>query len=116
MSLTELTKSRDVLARALSSAGVNQLGRETGQAQRLRTVTPHRLFLAIVSALGGSRVESLADLLRTLNHQNGVHVAYKAFYNRLARTGFEAFMRRMCTRLIAQLRTDTLTPEGETAR
>ena len=95
LSLTELTNSRDVLARALSSAGVNQLGRETGQAQRLRTVTPHRLFLAIVSALG---------------------VAHKAFDNRLARTGFEAFMRRMCTRLIAQLRTDTLTPEGETAR
>ena len=35
LSLTELTKSRDVLARVLSIAGVNQLGRETGQAKRL---------------------------------------------------------------------------------
>ena len=115
MSLTELTKSRDVLARALSIADVNQLGRETGQAKRLRTVTPHRLFLAVVSALGSARVESLADLLRTFNHQNGVQVAYKAFYNRLARMGFEAFMRGMCTRLIERLRVETLTPDGETA-
>ncbi len=115
MSLTELTKSRDVLARVLSIAGVNQLGRETGQAKRLRTVTPHRLFLAIVSALAGERVESLADLLRTFNHQNGVRVAYKPFYNRLARTGFEVFMREMCTRLIEHLRVQTLTPDGETA-
>lgn len=81
----------------------------------MRTVTPHRLFLAVVSALGGAQVESPADLLRTLNHQNGVRVAYKAFYSRLARTGFEAFMRGMCTRLIAQLRVQTLAPDGETA-
>jgi hypothetical protein len=40
LSLTELTKSRDILARALSIAHVNQRGREKGQAKRLRTVTP----------------------------------------------------------------------------
>ena len=81
-------------------------------AERLRTVTPHRLFLAVVSALGGAHVESLADLLRTFNHQNGVQVACKAFYNRLARRGFEAFMREMCTRLIEPLRVQTLTLLG----
>jgi hypothetical protein len=37
--------------------------------------------------LGGAHVESLADLLRTFNHQNGVRVAYKPFYNRLAVPG-----------------------------
>jgi hypothetical protein len=57
--LTEHTKSRDVLARARSIADVNQLGRETGQAKRLRTVTPRRLFLAVVSAQGGAQLESL---------------------------------------------------------
>ena len=81
LSSTELIKLSHTLARALSVDAVNQLGRNTGQAQRLRTVTPHRLFLAIVSTLGGGRVESLADLLRAFNHQNGVAVAYKAFYN-----------------------------------
>jgi hypothetical protein len=103
------------LGRALAAADVNRLGRETGQAQRLRTVTPHRLFLAMVSTLGGGRVESLADLLRAFNHQNGVEVAYKAFYNRLARIGFATFMRGMLARLIGQLRLQTLTPDGQKA-
>jgi hypothetical protein len=115
LSTTELIKVRDTLARALSGDDVNQLGRETGQARRLRTVTPHRLFLAVVSALASVHVESIADLLRTFNHQNGVTVAYKAFYNRLARAGFAAFMREMFARLVDQLSVQTLTPAGQQA-
>jgi len=104
MSPSELTKVRDTLARALSVDAVNQLGRDTGQAVRLRTVTPHRLCLAVVSALAGGHVESLADLLRAFNYHTGVPVAYKAFYNRLARVGFALFMCGMCARLIERLR------------
>lgn len=115
LSPTELIKLSQTLARALSVDDVNQLGRDTGQATRLRTVTPHRLFLALVSTCGSGRVESLADLLRAFNHQNGVTVAYKAFYNRLARIGFATFMRRMLARLIEQLRIQTLAPDGHRA-
>jgi hypothetical protein len=61
----------------------NQVGRDTGQSERLRTVTPHRLFLAIVASLTGAKVESIADLVREFNHHNDATVAYKAFYNRL---------------------------------
>jgi len=84
LSTTDLLNVRSILARALSVEDVNDLGRSTGQAERLRTATPHRLFLAIVSTLAGAKVESLADLLRAFAYQNGVHVARKAFYNRLA--------------------------------
>ena len=49
---------------------------------RVRRVTPHRLFLAVVAALASARVESLADLLRAFNHEHGDAVAYKAFYSR----------------------------------
>ena len=115
LSTTELIKVRDALARALSGDDVNQLGRDTGQAKRLRTVTPHRLFLAVVSALASAHVESLADLLRAFNYQNGVTVAYKAFYNRLARVGFATFMRKMFARLVERLSEQTLTPEGHVA-
>ena len=97
---TNLIKVRNVLARALSLDDVNQLGRVTGQSKRLRTVTPHRLFLCVTSALAGVQVESLADLLREFNHQNDVTVAYKAFYNRLAQPGFAKFMRGMFGRLV----------------
>jgi hypothetical protein len=115
LSTTELIKVRDALARALSGEDVNQLGRDTGQAKRLRTVTPHRLFLAVVSALASAHVESLADLLRAFNYQNGVTVAYKAFYNRLARVGFATFMREMFARLVERLSEQTLTPAGQVA-
>jgi hypothetical protein len=115
LSTTELIKVRDALARALSGDDVNQLGRDTGQAKRLRTVTPHRLFLAVVSALASAHVESLADLLRAFNYQNGVMVAYKAFYNRLARVGFATFMREMFARLVERLSEQILTPEGHVA-
>jgi hypothetical protein len=106
---------RTALARALSVEDVNQLGRETGQSQRLRTVTPHRLFLSTIAALADGKVESLADLLREFNRQNDVTVAYKAFYNRLARPGFARFMRQMFSRLVERLAVQTLAPEGRTA-
>jgi hypothetical protein len=113
LSIPELVKVRSTLARALSVEDVNDLGRTTGQAERLRTVTPHQLFLAMVSTLAGAKVESLADLLRAFNYQNGVQVAYKAFCNRLARGGFVEFMRGMCVRLVEQLRVQTLAPAGQ---
>jgi hypothetical protein len=78
-------------------------------------ITPHRLFLSIVAGLASGNVESLADLLREFNHQNGAAVAYKAFYNRLARAGFAQFMRQMLARLVERLSLRTLTPEGQTA-
>jgi len=106
---------RTALARALSTDDVNQLGRETRQSERLRTITPHRLFLSTMAALAEKKVDSLADLLREFNRQNGVTVAYKAFYNRLARPGFAEFMRRMLTRLVEQLRIRILAPEGHAA-
>jgi hypothetical protein len=106
---------RTALARALSVEEVNQLGRDTGQSERLRTVTPHRLFLSTITALAAGKVESLADLLREFNYQNEVTVAYKAFYNRLARPGFASFMRQMFVRLVERLSVQTLKPEGNAA-
>jgi len=106
---------RGALARALSIDEVNELGRETGQSERLRTITPHRLFLALVAALGSAKVESLADLQREFNHQNGVCVAYKAFYNRLGHAGFAVFMREMFGRLLKRLAIRTLETDGEAA-
>jgi hypothetical protein len=58
MACPELIKIRRTLARVLSVEDVNDLGRTTGQTERLRTVTPHRLFLAMVSTLADAKVES----------------------------------------------------------
>jgi hypothetical protein len=115
LSTSELARFTHVLARSLSTEEVNQIGRDTGQSERLRTVTPHRLFLSIIAGLAGAKIESIADLLREFNHHNDATVAYKAFYNRLARPGFVMFMRQMFTRLVEHLRIETLTPKGQTA-
>ena len=72
LSTPELPTDGHARARALSVRNVNQLGRDTGQAERLRPVAPHRWFLAIVSALADAHVESLATLLRAFHDQNGV--------------------------------------------
>jgi hypothetical protein len=115
LSTAQLTRMRGTLARALSTDDVNELGLQTGQSERLRTITPHRLFLSTVAGLAGGQIESLADLLREFNHQNDVTVAYKAFYNRLAHAGFAKFMHQMFGRLIERLCIQTLAPEGKTA-
>lgn len=111
MPKSELSTVKSALASALSAGEVNQLGLQTGQSKRLRKVTPFRLFLAVIAALGGAKVESLADLLREFNHQNKTMVAYKAFYNRLARPGFPEFMREMLCRLLGALTLRILEPE-----
>jgi hypothetical protein len=115
LSTTELTRVASALARALSIDDVNQIGLDSGQSERLRTVTPHRLFLTTIASLASAKTESIADLLREFNHQNDATVAYKAFYNRLARPGFAAFMRQMFARLVERLRIQTLAPEGHAA-
>lgn len=115
MPAATLIKIRTALARALCVEAVNQVGRLTGQSKRLRIVTPHRLFLSTVAGLASAKVESLADLLRGFNRQNGVTVAYKAFYNRLARAGFAKFMHAMFVRLVEQLSIQTLKPDGHAA-
>jgi hypothetical protein len=47
----------------------------TGQRERLRTVTPHRLLLAAVTALAGRNVETLTDLRCELSYHNDTTVA-----------------------------------------
>lgn len=107
----ELTEIEAALKSTMSAEQVNDLGRETGQSERLRVVTPHRLFLCVVGALASAKVESLADLQREFNHQTRTRTRYKAFYNRLARPSFPEFMRQMLGRLLTGLALKTLEPE-----
>ena len=112
MSREELSEMAAVLKAALSVDDINDLGRLTGQSQRLRVVTPSRLVLALVGAMACGKVESIADLLREFNFQNGTATAYKAFYNRLARPAFAEFMRLVLCRLLGVLAIRTLEAEA----
>lgn len=92
MSRWKSSRIASTLEEVLSADEVNALGLEAGQSQRLRGVTPHRLLVCLLATLGSADTETLADLCRTFNFQNGAKTAYKAFDNRLARPGFPAFM------------------------
>lgn len=115
MSKGKPTSIEGILQQALSEDAINQLGRQSGQSKRLRVITPFRLVLAIMAALAGRRIESLADLHRQFNHQNQTQVAYKPFYQRLAHKGFAEFMRRMLERLLCELALRILMPEPGSA-
>lgn len=92
---------------------INELGRATGQSQRLRVVTPHRLLVTLLSAMGTGKVETIADLCRSFNFQHNANTAYKAFYNRLGRPQFVVFMRAVVSRLLEQLAVRTLRPAAD---
>lgn len=109
----ELSEMAAALKVALSVDEINELGRTTGQSQRLRVVTPSRLVLALVGAMACGKVESIADLLREFNFQNRTTTAYKAFYNRLARPAFAEFMRQVLCRLLGTWAIRTLEPEAD---
>jgi hypothetical protein len=98
------------LRSVLSFDEINALGLATGQSRRLRVVTPARLLTSLLGALGGGSVESIADLCREFNFQQGTTTAYKAFYNRLAHEGFPRFMKAVVERLLGGLAVRSLAP------
>jgi hypothetical protein len=69
----------------------------------LRDVTPQRLVCALVEALGGFRVKTIADILRTFNAQNGLATQYKPFHNRLAQPEFPVFVRQVYLDVLRKL-------------
>jgi hypothetical protein len=101
------------LQAVLSESEINELGKATGQCKRLRVVTPFRLLMTLLAALGEGATESIADLCREFNYQNGTNTAYKAFYMRLARPEFVAYMKAVVARMVAGLGVRVIEPEPD---
>ena len=76
------------LVSVLSARFINDLGKETGFAVRLRDIQPARLAIAAVDALGTQGVSSLADILRKFNSVAPVSVEYKPLHNQLRKKAF----------------------------
>jgi len=112
VSKRKITNIRQTLEEALSQDGINKLGKKTGQSQRLRVVTPFRLLVTLLVAMAEGATESIADLCREFNFQNGTTTAYKPFYMRLARPSFVRFMRAVAFELMIQLTVRVLKPEA----
>ena len=108
MNAKYLTRYACALRTTLGSRPIIAWGREAGHCRRLRRVTPPRLVYALLEALGGLRVRTIADLLRTFNAQNDLAVRYKAFYNRLAHRAFPQFMRQVYSEVLRKLSVNML--------
>lgn len=105
----------ELLKMVFAPEEIDELGKQTGQSQRLRIITPFRLMLALLQGLGEGRAETIADLCRAFNYAFDTRVAYKAFYNRLARPGFAEFTREMVSRLLTQFAVKVLEPRQGSA-
>lgn len=107
------TKVARMLRQVLSPSVLDELGREAGQSERMRVVTPSRLVMALIGALSGGSCESIADVLREFNRQQRTTTRYKAFYNRLARPSFPLFLRALLCRVLGVLTMRTLEPVAD---
>jgi hypothetical protein len=81
----------------------------------LRDVTPQRMVCALLDALGGRRIETLADIQRTFNAQTGLSTRYKAFYNQMAKPAFPKFMRAVFAEVLRNLSQAVLRPAAGSA-
>ncbi len=110
MNRSHATRFAAALRATLGHTSVTARGRESRHCRRLRDVTPQRLVCALVEALGASRVETIADILRTFNAQTGLRTQYKAFYNRLAQPEFPRFMQQIYRDILRHLSANILCP------
>ena len=103
---------------SLDEDRLNTLGKETGLCQRKRTLTPHRLMLALLDSFASGSVKTLADIHRRFNALCGQQVQYKPFHKQLAKPGFPVFVRETLTQMLNELATQALqfTPDSPFAR
>jgi hypothetical protein len=76
-------------------AKLSEASRKSGWLRRRRKLTPMAWVSAIVMSLGGSRVQWLADIWRSLQAVSGTTVRYKPFHKQLCRPGFAEFFRML---------------------
>ncbi len=110
MKRVHLNRFTQALKATLGSSHLTVLARQLKHCRRVRDVTPQRLVCALLESLGGRRVETVADILRTFNAQTGLRTRYKAFYNQLDKPAFPRFMRAVFIELLRNLSQDVLRP------
>ena len=94
--------------RSFDQTRLNALGKRAKLCQRERTITPHRLALAMIEAFASTDIDSIADVHRTFNALCDQSVQYKPFHNQLAKKGFAEFTRRLLSQLLNELASDVL--------
>lgn len=108
MERSNLIATLDRFKRVMNETTMDRIGKRTGFCKRLRTVTPYRLVLSMVSLFSCTRVETLADIHRGFTALFGKEVSYKPFHNQLAKAEFPKMMRDVACDMLRKLMVKTL--------
>src|SRR2546427_2295523 len=98
----QLRMGADKFPWVFSEALLNACGKEARFCRRERLMTPFRLGLALVATSASHHVDTLADFHRSFCALWDVTLAYKAFYDQLAKPRFADCMRAMTARLVGE--------------
>jgi len=90
------------LLETIGADTVAAVGKESGWLRRLRKITPIAWAAAVLSTLGGPRVQWLADIWRTVQVVSATTVRYKPFHKQLSKPGFAEFFRRLLENALRQ--------------
>lgn len=89
----EINLASEHLKGLLGGWALKKIGDMSGFVIRQRVVTAERFIPSLLGSLGTRGVESIADLLRDFNLDQGTAVAYKPYYNKLDTPCFPRMMR-----------------------
>lgn len=106
-----LTRIEDQLKSVLGRDRIEEAGRRSKFERRAARVIHTPQFVAsLLHSLGTRKVESLADLHRDFNADNGTTVNYKPYYERLDSVGFVELMRSLFDKMLSELYLEVLSP------
>ena len=87
---------------ALAPEILDTLGKQTGFCQRQRLLSPHQLFLCLVTTMACEKTETIADIQRRCVEWTQQDMTYRALYAQLSREAFPIFLRQALSQLLRQ--------------
>jgi len=109
----KITVIEEQLKTVLGETALEELGKESGFIQRRRTITASMFVGSLLHSLGTRKVETIADLHRDFNSDNGMFVNYKPYFEKLDSPGFPELMRTLFERMMSEMSLRILSPLRE---
>jgi hypothetical protein len=110
--MDKITEIEKELKKKLSPKLFNQLAQETQFIQRVRKTEGFQIFWSIISGFVIGQATEIAGMLRSFIKDTGIPINYSAWYSRLCKKGFSAFMCAVATHLVNHLYTRCLQGQG----
>ncbi len=105
-----LTEIETQLKQAVGAQSLRALGESSGFVIREREITADRFVPSLIKSLGSHSVESIADLVRDFNHDHGLAIHYKPYYQKLNTPCFPRLMHGVFESMLRHLWVQVLEP------